>query len=144
MKQWLLLTALIFCSACQPLTAPDPTPSIEEVPMVEPPIEPTAMHVCQHADGVNLEILRLKDTTIKMNVSGLQPGEKPSIIYRTSIAGEASTMTEMYNFATGAGQQGEFSVDVPGLLPLEGQTNATWDIRFIHSRGVECATIVLP
>jgi len=41
-------------------------------------------------------------------------------------------------------QHGNFSIDLPGLIRLEGETNATWDIRFIHARGVECATITLP
>lgn len=144
MKQWMLLADLILCSACQLSATPDSTPSVVEVPLTEPFVEPTATPVCQPANGVNLDIVRLRDTTIRLNVTGRQPGKKPSLIYSTSIAGEASTMGEMYNFAEGADEQGAFSVGLPGLRPLEGQTNATWDIRFIQSRGVECAMITLP
>jgi len=47
-------------------------------------------------------------------------------------------------FAEGADPKGNFSFEQGGLFPPKGETSATWDIRFIHSRGVECATIILP
>ena len=143
MRRWIILAFAIFTIACLIQTAVTETPVIEEA-IEEPFIEPTATPDCQHASGVTLEVRRIRDTTVELHVSGLQPGEKPSIIYSTSISGESSAMGEMYDFAEGADQHGEFSVDLPGLRPLEGQTSATWDIRFIHSRGVEWATITLP
>lgn len=141
MRGWIVLAIAMFGTAC--LAQVTATP-ILEVPMEEPFVEPTATPMCQPFPGVTLETRRISDSTIELHVSGLQPGEKPSVIYSTSIRGKSSAMTEMYDFAEGADQYGEFSVDLPGLVPLEGQTSATWDIRFIHSRGVECATITLP
>jgi hypothetical protein len=47
-------------------------------------------------------------------------------------------------FVNGADAQGEFRTDQSGLSPLPDQTSASWDIRLIHSRGIECTTITLP
>lgn len=142
MKLWNILALAMFISGC---LAQPPATSIlvTEVPMEEPFVEPTATPDCQPANGVTLEVRRIRATTVELHASGLQPGEKPSVIYSTS-SDRASTWGEMYDSAEGADQRGEFSMDLPGLIPLEGQSSSTWDIRFIHSRGVECATITLP
>lgn len=139
MRPWIVLVVAAFAIACAP-----PVPVVIEEPMTEPFVEPTPTPDCLHAEGVTMEVRRIRDTTVALDVSGLQPGEKPTVIYSTSIANKSSAMTEMYGFAEGADENGEFSIDLPGLVPLEGQTRATWDIRFIHARGVECATVTLP
>lgn len=139
MKPWIVLAIAALAIACAP-----PAPVIVEEPMVEPFVEPTATPQCQPAEGVTVEVRRISDTTLGLRVSGLQPGDKPTVIYSTSIPNEGSSMGEMYDFAEGVDENGEFSVDLPGLRPLEGQTSATWDIRFIHARGVECVAVTLP
>lgn len=142
MKRWTILSFAIFTVACLiPFT-------VTEAPVVEEAIEetfitPSATPNCHHASDVTMQVLRLSSWTVKLQVSGLRPGEKPSVIYNTR-SNTGSSMGEMYDFAEGADEYGNISIDLPGLIPLEGETSATWDIRFIHARGVECATITLP
>lgn len=139
MKPWTVLAFAALAAACVP-----PAPVVIEEPMTEPFVEPTATPHCQHAEGVTMEVRRIRETTVALHVTGLQPGEKPTVIYSTSIPNESASMGEMYDFAEGADQNGAFSVDIPGLVPLEGQSRATWDVRLIHARGVECVTVTLP
>jgi hypothetical protein len=142
MKRWTILFFAIFTVACLlPVT-------ITEVPVVEEPIEytftaPSATPDCRHASAVTLEIVRISNSTVELQVSGLQPGEKPSVLYSTS-SNTSSSIGEMGDFAKGADENGEISIYLPGLIPLDEQINSTWDIRVIHTRGVECATITLP
>jgi hypothetical protein len=118
-------------------------PTIVVTPQVMPPVSPTTTPDCQPAAGVMIEVRRLSDTTAALHASGLQPGEIPFIFYSTSIIGH-SMRVESDGFAKGADEQGEFSFELTGLRPLEGQASATWDIRLVHRRGVACAEITLP
>lgn len=119
-----------------------PTPVVAV--QIMPPISPTATPDCQPIAGVMIEVRRLSDTTAVLHASGLQPGEIPFIFYSTSISGVRSMRGEAGGFAKGADEQGEFSFELTGLQPLEGQARATWDIRLVHRRGVACAAITLP
>lgn len=119
-----------------------PTPVVEV--QIMPPVSPTATPDCQLAAGVAIEVRRLSDTTAVLYASGLQPGEIPFIFYSTSISGVGSMRVEAGGFAKGADEQGEFSFELTGLRPLEGQARATWDIRLVHRRGVACTEITLP
>jgi hypothetical protein len=119
-----------------------PTPVVAV--QVMPPVSPTATPDCQLAADVAIEVRRVSDTTAVLHASGLQPGEIPFIFYSTSISGVHSMRGEASGFAKGADEQGEFSFELTGLQPLEGQARATWDIRLVHRRGVACTEITLP
>jgi hypothetical protein len=138
--RWIVPAIVLFCTACQ-------TQAATAVPVVEVSTAmfevPTATPDCQHAEGVTMDIKRRSDSKVTLQISGLQPGEVPYIIYSTSSGGASRMIGSGYS-VTGADASGKFTHDQGGLLPLEGQTSATWDIRLIHSRGVECATITLP
>ena len=137
---WIALAIALLCTACQ-------TQASTEVIVVEVSTGtfevPTATPDCQPAAGVTVDIQRASDSKLILRISGLQPGEVPYIIYSTSSGGASRMIGSGYS-VTGADANGEFITDQRGLLPLEGQTSAIWDIRLIHSRGVECATITLP
>ena len=140
MRLWFALVVLLLVSACMPQnTIPTPVVEIIEVPFVEP----TATPDCLHTDGVILELSRISDTRVALHISGLQPGEIPYITFNTFTRYSDLGFTSG-GFVEGADTQGNFSFEHGGLFPPEGETNATWDIRFIHARGVECATITLP
>lgn len=142
MRVALVLPMIAFCcTACQP-QAPTEMPVV--VVSTGTFVVPTATPDCQHAEGVALEVQRLSDTKVTLHISGLQPGEIPYIIYSTSTIDAGSKMIASSVFVTGADAQGEFRTDQGGLSPLPGQSSAIWDIRLIHSRGIECATITLP
>ncbi len=111
---------------------------------VLPPVSPSATPDCQPASGVTLEVQRLTNTIVVLHTGGLQPGEIPSIFYSTSVAGVGSKRGEAWGFAKGADEHGEFSVQLTSLVPLDGQSEATWDIRLVHARGVACTEITLP
>lgn len=120
------------------------SPTTAVTVQVMPPVSPTATPDCQPAAGVMIEVRRLSDTTAMLHASGLQPGEIPFIFYSTSISGVRSMRGESSGFAKGADEHGEFSFELAGLQPLEGQARATWDIRLVHRRGVACTEITLP
>jgi hypothetical protein len=118
-------------------------PTAVVTPQVMPPVSPTATPDCQPAAGVTIEVQRLSNTTAVLHARGLQPGEIPFIFYSTSIIGR-SMRGEASGFVNGADEHGEFSFELAGLRPLEGQASATWDIRLVHRRGVACTEISLP
>ncbi len=120
------------------------SPTTAVTVQVMPPVSPTATPDCQPAAGVEIEVRRVSDTTALLHASGLQPGEIPFIFYSTSISGVGSMRGESSGFAKGADEHGEFSFELTGLQPLEGQARATWDIRLVHRRGVACTEITLP
>jgi hypothetical protein len=140
MRPWIDLIFAVSVSGC--LTVGTTTP-IVEVPLEEAYVEATATPLCQHSLAVTVETRRISDSTVELHASGLQPGEMPYVIYST-FSKNGGTMGEMGIFLEGADENGEFSVSLPGLIPLGGEISATWDIRFIHARGVECTTITLP
>jgi hypothetical protein len=115
-----------------------------EVKVTEAPfVEQTATPDCLHADGVTVDVRRISDSGVELHARGLQPGEIPFITYST-FSGARSMSGTSGSFIKGADANGEFVFEQNGLFPIAGQTSATWDIRFIHARGVECATIALP
>ena len=141
MRPWFVLICALLVTACLPQNTATPSPIVEMT--VEAFVEPTAAPDCIHAEGVTLDVRRISDTGVELHASGLQPGEIPYITHSTfsrtrSMSGAAGSFVE------GADGQGEFVYELKGLIPLEGETSATWDIRFIHARGVECAIIILP
>jgi hypothetical protein len=143
MKLWIVPALAVFMTACLAQTAASATPVVE-VAAAETFVEPTATPECQHFPGVTLETVRISDSTVELHVTGLEPGEIPYVTYETSIKNVGGSRGESGQFVNGADEQGAFTVSLPGLFPLKGQTSATWDIQFIHARGVECTTISLP
>ncbi len=137
----ILLIALL-STACIPQVTQTVVPVVTA--STEAPKIPTATLECQHAESVVLDVRRLSDSKVTLSISGLQPEEVPFITYSTFQNGAASKRGEISKFVKGANTKGEFTTEIGGLLPLPGQTTATWDIRIIHSHGVECATITLP
>lgn len=144
----MLRKSLLFCrilllwlSACSIPPAIDQTDMV--TPRVEPPTITTATPDCQPAAGVMLQVWRGGGTKVMLHATGLQPGENPFVFYSTAT-GAGSMRGEAWNFAKGADEHGEFTIDLPGLQPVQGQSKVTWDIRLVHQRGVACASITLP
>ncbi len=138
-----VLILMAFCAGCQisRLYAPS-TPAVTF--QVLPPVTPSPTPDCQPASGVALEVTRISTTKAALKVGGLQPGEIPFVFYSTETIGVGSRRIEAWGFAKGADQNGNFSMELSGLTPLDGQSSATWDIRLVHSRGVACAQLTLP
>jgi hypothetical protein len=135
-------TLLKIAESLQTMPSTLPTPAVTV--QVLPPTAPTATPDCQPIPGVTIEVQRLGATTAILHASGLQPGEVPFVFYSTSINGVGAKRGEAWGFVKGANEHGEFSLELTGLQPLEGQTKATWDIRLVHARGVACTEITMP
>lgn len=142
MRPWFVLIFALLITACLPQNAATPSPAVETA--VDAFVEPTVTPDCIHAEGVTLDARRISDSSVELHARGLQPGEIPFVIHSTSIIGVGGMSGESGKFVEGADAQGEFNFVVKGLVPLAGETSATWDIRFIHARGVECAIVILP
>lgn len=134
-KQGIILVLVLLAAACQSTTTP--------IVIGETPAEKaTSIPACRHAEGVMLEMRRIGDDEVRLQVSGLQAGEHPSVIYTTTATEVVSSKVEMYDVDEGADEEGRFSIVISGLRPL-GDNSATWDVRLIHERGVECAIITI-
>ena len=143
MKRALVLILVAFCTACQTQTSSPVAPPSPEVTIL-PPVTPSATPDCQAAVGVTVQVLAVTNHSVGLQVSGLQPGEIPFIFYSTAIRGVGARRGEAWAFARGADEHGDFSTELTGLQPLDGQSKATWDIRVVHRRGVACAEVTLP
>ena len=138
--KWIVSLIGLFCAACQPQAPAEGPVVLVSTGTFD---VPTATPDCLHAAGVTLDVQRLGDSKVTLQISGLQPEEVPYIIYST-FSGGASRMIGSGYSVTSADANGKFATEQGGLIPPEGQTSAIWEIRLIHSRGVECATITLP
>ncbi len=141
MKGWLVLILAGLCAACQTQTITNPTVWVTvEAPLMQT-LTPTPE--CLPVPGVSIEIHPIDASSVGLIAKGLQPGEKPHIVYSASGNGH-TTRVEAGPFAQGADPQGAFSIRLSGMSPVGGQLDSTWDIRFIHARGVACAEVTLP
>lgn len=134
-KQAIVLVLALLAAACQPAPTPivildTPTAEVDPIP------------ACRHFEGATLDMRRVGDDQVRLHVTGLQPGENPSVIYTTTATDVVTSKVEMYDVAEGADETGAFSIILSGLRPLSDES-ATWDVRLIHERGVECATITI-
>jgi hypothetical protein len=145
-NRWVGFAIALLSGACLVQTTATPTPIIE-IPLEVPYVEPTGTPGCQPVLEVTLEVRRTDTRSVWLQASGLQPGERPRIIYGASAKGE-EVYGEMGEFRVGADERGEFTYALNGLelgtMALDGPYTATWDIRLIHARGVACASITLP
>lgn len=139
-RPWIVLAVSLFISAC--ISQASVTETTVVVESTGTFVISTATPDCLHAEGVTLEIRRISDTKVTLLISGLQPGEAPYITYYASQGGSSRGGASGFS-VKGADAQGKFSADL-GLLPPDGYASAIWDIRVIHSRGLECATVTLP
>jgi hypothetical protein len=135
MKQVPRIFILALCVACQAQSSLTP---VVVTPEEAPFVEPTSTPDCQPVPGVSVKV---EDQVLEM--SGLQPGEKPTVFYSTENRIGAQRI-ELYNFAEGANSEGIFTYELGMLRVLEGDTTTVWDLRVVHSKGVACAQITVP
>jgi hypothetical protein len=112
----------------------------EEVPEVYL-VEPSPTPECQELPGVSIEI-HMDNFKPQLTVRGLQPVEKPHILYSAANA-ESGAYGDLWS-AQGANEQGVFNYRLQPLEVLEGDTTTTWQLRVVHARGVACASIQIP
>src|SRR5687768_6856759 len=110
MKQLSCIFILALCVACQ---AQSSTVPVVVTPEVAPFVEPTSTPDCQPVLGVSVKV---EDQVLEM--SGLQPGEKPIVFYSAENRNGAQRV-ESSNFAEGANSEGIFSYELGMLRVLD-------------------------
>ena len=99
MKQLSSIFILALCVACQAQLSPTPMVVTLEV---APFVESTSTPDCQPVPGVSVEV---EDQVLEM--SGLQPGEKPTVFYSAENR-KGAQRVELYDFAEGANSEAFF------------------------------------
>jgi hypothetical protein len=79
---------------------------------------------------------------VELIATGLQPGETPHVFYTSAVNGSDGKGGEYDGNIVN--NNGDFYFELDRLDPPDEQVTATWDIRLVHTRGVECAMITLP
>lgn len=133
---------VLWLVACSVQDSAQPVPAVTT--QVLPSTLATATPDCQPVAGVSWKFERLADGTAVLRATGLQPGENPIVLYSTTTNGGSIESGEASDFAHAADAHGEFSFELSAVRLPPGQTQATWDVRLVHRRGVACARITLP
>lgn len=140
LKRWLGLMIAIGCVGCQ-AQGNFPTPVVTVQVVTEAP--PTGTPDCLPVPGVSIELHPSTATSVQLVATGLEPGEKPDVVYSAQSKGYGAR-SEHWGFPQGADEKSMFTLLLTGLVPLRDQSHSTWDVRFVHARGVACAEITLP
>ena len=144
MKWTFLLILAWLCSACVIQNSQPTTPQVEVITAVESTEDPTIpIPDCAPASGVAFSLQKLSDNRVELIATGLQPGETPRVFYNSTYNGNNAGPSGIFD-ANMVLENGEFYNELSRLDPPEEKVAITWDIRLQHSRGVECASIILP
>ncbi len=96
-------------------------------------------------EGMEMNLFALSPDLIKVEATGLQPGELVSLIFQRDVADwrvykgqmEASPISPI-------GEDGYFEYEQSGFDPLAELEENAWLVQLIHARGVACEKITLP
>jgi len=133
---------------CQPTTpgggATTPTFS---TPVVEktilPPMTMTPTPECMPVIGVNLDVVPLSTSAVRVKITGLNPNEQVTFVFYSEVAGQTFRIESSH--LEGAGENGSLEYIRDGLVDrTSGVPFKDWRVQVIHSRGVACATASLP
>ncbi len=134
--------------ACQPVALGQDTPApIASTPDVRvatgPPVTMTPTPTCMSVSGVNLDAVLLSTTAVRVNVTGLNPNERPTFVFYSEVPGQTFRIESRP--LEGAHEDGGLEHTQDGLVDrTSGVSFKDWHIQVIHSRGVACTTISLP
>jgi len=148
-----LVSATIYVSilaslvGCQPLTlsrstaTPIASPPYIQVTLLPPmTIVPTPM--CMPVPGVNLDVVPLSSSSIRVKVTGLKPGEHVTFVFYSEAAGQTFKIES--NPLEDADDNGSIEYIEGGLDRISGGQFKEWQVQVIHSSGIACATLGLP
>ncbi len=79
----------------------------------------------------------------RVEMEGLQPGERLSISFSAEVAGTHSRRVEIWS-SDPVGADGHFVYEEPELRSLPGSASNHWKIQIVHLRGVACTEVTLP
>ena len=144
MKWTFLLILAWLCTSCAIQNSQPSTPQVEGIAAVESTEDPTIpIPDCAPASGAAFRLQKLSDNRAELIATGLQPGETPRIFINSTYNGKNAGPGSIFD-ANMVLENGEFYYELSRLDPPKEKVSMTWEIRLQHSRGVECASIVLP
>jgi len=91
---------------------------------------------------MKLHVEPLSATEVLVEIEGLQPGEKPLLIFRATAPG--LLQQDEVQLARPVGPNGHFVLRKQGLERLPGKPVNRWEVKIVHRRGVACTEVVLP
>lgn len=147
----LLMLASWLLAGCQPASATSPlnpsapkvTPEVTVVrSVVTTGPSPTPVVCTPLPDGMTIQVKPESETSVLVELAGLQPGERLVFIYTTEIPGQH--LREYVSPATATvGLDGHYAERESDMVPIPGSANQ-WQVKVIHARGVACAEVTLP
>ena len=116
-----------------------------EVPKELPPEPVSTPIMCTPLPmSMNFQVIPLSHTSIAIELTGLDPGEKPTIIVQARTPNESFHLEETPSQS--ADTSGRFEWNVYGLeLDSAGLASPLdWVVLVNHAQGVACTTVTLP
>ncbi|MCC6298267.1 MAG: hypothetical protein IT314_03135 [Anaerolineales bacterium] len=109
-----------------------------------PPMTMMPTPACVSVAGVDMEVIPLSSKSAHIEVTGLSPHEQVLIvIFSEPIAGRTFRIEETP--VEVADENGKFESTQEGLVDFStGAPVKDWQIQIIHSKGVACASVILP
>jgi hypothetical protein len=107
-------------------------------------VEPSPTPACTSlASDMTLSVTPLTPSTAQLEITGLQPGETPVLVYFSLASEERHRTNEEWSVET-VDDQGHYSARLTNMQILKGNTINLWQLRVIHQLGVACTEVTLP
>jgi hypothetical protein len=120
-----------------------PVTVVTLVPVTPPSMQPPPLPACTPMPAGMALTATVQSSGVVVEVTGLQPGERPTFEYAHTPAGRPP---ERFSVIPGepVGVDGR-AVDATWLRTTAmGSTPEIWDIRVVHVQGVACTQLLLP
>jgi hypothetical protein len=118
-----------------------PVQTVEVTIEIVPPYpSPTPVVCTPMPAGMTLSVEPFSPTAVRLEITGLQPGESITYIFHTQSDGHTVQMEG--HPVTTADSNGRYVEVILGLASPLGTKH--WTVQVIHSRGVACTQVDLP
>jgi hypothetical protein len=104
---------------------------------------PTEVVCTTSLNDVALTVSPVTHTSARVELRGLIPGEKLTILFIAQSDEQHTREITVYP-SEGADESGVFITQEDSLSPLPDVTTNLWTVKVVHSRGVACAEVMLP
>jgi hypothetical protein len=141
----LLLCACLAPSATiEPSTSGSGTPPVAVVNEEFPSPDPSPTPACTALPtGMTVSVTPVSSRSALTEMTGLQPGEIPVLIFEISSSGMGGSRLEERPIEA-AGAEGNYSHVTQELYPLDDSSDNHWQVQVIHQMGVACSEVTLP
>ncbi len=113
------------------------------VTKVTPSPSPTPLACTPLPEGMTLQVEALSPTGLQVEVDGLGPDERPTLILSSEVPHVGSRKFTTQD-AEPVGADGRYTYQTRWLEAVGASTDNRWEVKIVHARGVACTEIVLP